>query len=432
MNTITESKLGGSQAWINWILATLYVVFVFTLQTGYAITNVSMSADLNLSVAQVGVIGSIYTWAFAVIQFGSGSIMDKLGSRWTIPIAAAIVTVGAFLFASSTGPIQLTIAQVFMAFGAAFGFVGAGFVGGQWFAPIKFGFMFALVQFVASLSAIAGQNIIGAFIQDTEWNQIIYAMAISGAVLTVIMFLVMRDPVRSDMQKDEWPGFKKFLDQLFEALGKVMAIKDSWVNAIIGGATFGSMLSLGVIWGPRYLIAAGHSESSAYTASAMMWLGLAISAPLFALCSDWMKSRKKVMFIGCFLQMLAIIIILARPTMGLNEAYVMFFIWGFMSGGSMLNFAIGADLVPIKLIGTASAFVNAVQFIVGGILMAIPGRVLAGTGLIARVQDQATHSAPIVGSVYDYQWALAILPISLALACFWFLFLKETYPEESS
>ena len=432
MNTSTESTLGGGQAWINWILATAYVVFVFTLQTGYAITNVSMSTDLNLSVAQVGVIGSIYTWAFAVIQFGSGSIMDKLGARWTIPIAAAIVTLGAFLFASATGPIQLSIAQVLMAIGAAFGFVGAGFVGGQWFAPIKFGFMFALVQFVASLSAIAGQNIIGAYIQNTAWDQIIYSMAIGGAVLTAIMFLVMRDPVRTDIEKQEWPGIKNFIDQLFEALGKVMAIRDSWVNAVIGGATFGSMLSLGVIWGPRYLIAAGNDEGSAYTASAMMWLGLAISAPLFALASDWMKSRKKPMFIGCFLQMIAIIMILSRPSMGLTEAYVWFFLWGFMSGGSMLNFPIGADLVPIKLIGTASAFVNAVQFIVGGILMAIPGRVLAGTGLIARVHDQATHSAPITGSVSDYQWALAILPISLALACLWFLFLKETYPKDST
>jgi MFS family permease len=197
-----QSQLGGKQAWINWILGTAYVVFVFTLQTGYAITNLAMSEDLGISAAQIGVIGSIYTWAFAVAQFGSGSIMDKLGARWTMPIAAAVVTAGAFLFASADGAAQLIVAQVLMALGAAFGFVGAGFVGGQWFAPIKFGFMFALVQFVASLSAIAGQNLIGAYIADTPWNTIIYAMAMGGAVLTVVMFIVMRDPVRDDMQQD--------------------------------------------------------------------------------------------------------------------------------------------------------------------------------------------------------------------------------------
>ena len=431
--TRNESILGGGQAWLNWVLATAYVVFVFTLQTGYAITNVAMSEDLTLTTAQVGLIGSIYTWAFAIAQFASGSIMDRLGARWAIPIASAFVTGGAFLFAGASGAVELCIAQVLMALGAAFGFVGAGFVGGQWFAPMKYGFMFALVQLVASLSAIAGQNAIGAFITDTAWDAIIRAMAFGGLALTIAMFVVMRDPVRSDMAERTWPGAKKFFDDLFTALGKCMALRDTWINALIGGATFGSMLSLGVVWGPRYLIAAGMPESDAYTISASMWLGLAISAPLFAKWSDFAKSRKLPMFVGCALQLVAIVVILSRPGMSTTEAYVWFFLWGFMSGGSMLNFPIGADLVPVSLIGTSAAICNAMQFVMGGILMAIPGRVLAGTGIIARVHDRMNDlGAPPTGTVSDYQWALAILPIALGLGCLLHLWLKETYPRDEA
>jgi len=76
MNETNISKLGGGQAWINWLLGVLFVVFVFTLQTGYAITNVAMSKDLGISLAQIGFIGTIYTWAFAIAQFASGSILD--------------------------------------------------------------------------------------------------------------------------------------------------------------------------------------------------------------------------------------------------------------------------------------------------------------------------------------------------------------------
>ena len=85
------SELGGRQAWINWILGVLFVVFVFTFQTGYAIASVGMREDLSLTVAQIGVIGSIYTWAFAVAQFVSGSILDRFGIRWVLPMAAAVV-----------------------------------------------------------------------------------------------------------------------------------------------------------------------------------------------------------------------------------------------------------------------------------------------------------------------------------------------------
>ena len=192
------------------------------------------------------------------------------------------------------------------------------------------------------------------------------------------------------------------------------------------------MLALGVVWGPRYLIAAGNDPTSAFSVSASMWAGLAISAPLFAKWSDIMKSRKKPMLIGCVLQLVAILGILMRPDMSITEAFGWFFVWGFMSGGSMLNFPIGADLVPVTLIGTSAAIVNAIQFVFGGILMAVPGRVLGGTGLVARIQHgvEQTPLAPGAGTVGDYQWALAIMPFTLLLACLLFFVLKETYPTE--
>lgn len=430
MTGTTKSVLGGALAWLNWVVVTFFVVMVFTLQTGYAITNVSITADLGLSLAQVGLIGSIYTWAFALAQFASGSMMDRLGSRKTIPFAAVLTTIGAFLFAGAAGPKQLVVAQVLMALGGAFGFVGAGFVGGQWFAPIKYGFMFALVQFVASLSAIGGQTAIGAFLsQGYNWSQIVYGMAFISLGLTVIMFLLVRDPVRSDLEQGGWPGIKAFIDGLFQSLGKCMAIRHTWINALIGGATFGSMLSLGVVWGPRYLIAAGMDEGTAFSVSAVMWLGLALSAPVFAKWSDLVMKRKLPMFAGCLMQLVAILGILMRPDMSPTEAYVWFFLWGAMSGGSILNFPVGADLVPVSLVGTSAAICNAMQFVVGGVLMAAPGRVLGGIGLIARVNERKTGvSGPLEGTVPDLQWALAILPITLFLALLLFVPLKETYP----
>ncbi|NOR70584.1 MAG: hypothetical protein GQ532_12965, partial [Methylomarinum sp.] len=79
-------------------------------------------------------------------------------------------------------------------------------------------------------------------------------------------------------------------------------------------------------------------------------------------------------------------------------------------------------------IGTSAAIVNAVQFIVGGLIMVIPGRVLSGTGLIARIGEVEAVATPTVN---DYQWAIAILPISLFMALILFFFLKETYPTQA-
>ncbi|WP_448217254.1 MFS transporter [Endozoicomonas sp. 2B-B] len=423
-----QSTLGGGQAWINWLLATAFVVFVFTFQTGYAITSVGMQEDLSLTVAQVGLIGSIYTWAFAVVQFSSGSILDRFGIRWVLPIAAGFVSVGGLIFANADGPKVLVLGQVLMALGASFGFVGAGFTGGSWFGAAKYGIMFCWVQFVASAAAIIGQRVLGSLVQELPWNNVLNGLALGGTALTAVMFIVMRDPTRKDQHLIPWEGGRKFLHDVVHAINEVASIPDSWINALIGGATFGTMLSMGVVWGPKYLMVAGMGQTDAFFTSSMMWGGLALGAPVWGWLSDTFRSRRKTMFIGCFLQLLTILFILLNPSMSPQQANIFFFAWGWMAGASMLNFPIAAELVEPHLIGTSAAVVNAVQFIVGGIIMAIPGRVLSGSGLVARIADIEGDAAQ---TVVNYQWALVCIPLILALACFLFLFLRETYPHES-
>ena len=431
MEVEMQPELGGFKAWVNWIIGVSFVVLVFTLQTGYAITNSHVAKDLSLTIAQVGLIGTMYTWVFAITQLASGSILDRFGTRWILPTACLVVSAGAFLFANSTGPEMLIAANMLLAVGASFGFIGAGFVGGQWFEPIKYGFMFSLVQFVASLSAIAGQRILGALIADVAWDQLINGLAFIGIAISVLMMLFLREPKRSASHTRKWEGFKQFVDALLDSLGKVISIRDTWINALIGGATMGTMLGLGVIWGPRVLMAGGMEQGEAFVASSMAWAGLAFGAPAFAWLSDILKSRVKPMAAGCGLQMVALVIGIANPEVSHSEASILFFIFGFMAGGSMLPFTIGSELVPPTLIGTSAAVVNATQFIVGGIMMAVPGRVLEGTGLIARVHEKSMGSELALGMnpVSDFQWALSIMPVTLAIALFLCLFLKETYPD---
>jgi len=91
------------------------------------------------------------------------------------------------------------------------------------------------------------------------------------------------------------------------------------------------------------------------------------------------------MFVACLLQLCVILIILIAPERSAEEFGVLFFLWGFAAAGSMISFTIGMELADRSHAGTSAALVNATQFIAGGILMAIPGRILAGSGLVAQV-----------------------------------------------
>jgi MFS family permease len=426
---MTKVALGGPRAWFVWCIAVSFVLLVFALQTGYAITNVYVADDLGLTLVQVGLLGSIYTWFFAIAQFASGSILDRIGARRVLPFAAALVTVGAFLFANAPNVWVLLLAQILLALGASFGFIGAGFVGGQWFEPAKYGFMFALVQLFASLAAVAGQNIINIAIQEYHWSYILNALAVGGVIIVLLMLAFLRDPLSKEEAQAQnlvWPGLRNFFTELVDNFNAVASIRDAWVNALIGGATFGSMLALGVVWGPRLMVAAGLDQAVANETISFSWFGLAIGSPVLAWLSDKLKSRKKPMAAALVLQVLVIVVVLFSPERSAGEFSVLFFIWGFAAGGSMIAFTIGMELADKALVGTSAAMVNATQFIAAGVLMAIPGRVLAGSGLIARVANIESQAAE---TLENYQWALIVYPLVLLFALFLFLFLKETYSE---
>ena len=87
----TQSQLAGAHAWWVWILSVAFVVFLFSVQTGYAIVSGNVQKDVGLSVTQVATIAATYTWVFALFQFYGGALLDQLGSRKVLPISIALV-----------------------------------------------------------------------------------------------------------------------------------------------------------------------------------------------------------------------------------------------------------------------------------------------------------------------------------------------------
>ncbi len=399
------------RAWACWALGTAFAILVFTLQTGYAITNEDVAGDLRLSLGQVGLVGTVYTWAFAVAQFFSGSLLDRLGARRVLPVACFVVALGALLFSRATGLGMLLAANVVTALGGSFGFIGAGFVGGQWFGAVRYGLMFSLVHFVSALSSLVGQRTLGSLIQSIPWDTLIAGISALAAGLGCLMLAILRDPSRSRPGTSEG---RSLLGGLLEDLRHVISVRQTWVNALVGGALLGTMLAVGVVWGPRLLEAAGMDRSKAIGVNSLVWAGMAFGAPVFAWLSHRWRRRRTALLLASALQLAALVLLLVQADSSAMEVSIWFFLFGFVAGASVLAFAVGAELVPTRLLGTSAAVVNATMFTVGGILMVVPGRMLEGGA----------------GTLADHQWAMAVIPGAAGLGLVLCLALKETFGQE--
>jgi MFS family permease len=412
----TEHAIGSAMAWWVWALSVTFVVFLFSFQTGYAIVNANVQKDIGLTVAQVGSIAALYTWAFAICQFFGGALLDRLGAHKVLPISIALVTIGIFMFANARSFEMLLLSQVVVAVGSCTGFVGAGYVGGKWFGMAKFSFMFGLVQVVAALTSAFSQNLIGLALDSMTWRALFNATAVFGIVLTIVGYIYIRDPkpVVADMSG----GIGEFFASVVKSMAEVARIGHVWVASLVGALAFGAMLALGVVWMPKLLQVHGLSESTANLGASMLWLGLAAGSAVVPYWSDMIRRRKLPIVLGNAVQLAALLGLLYISGLGATAAIVLCFIFGFANASHMLAFSTAADVVQPSQIGTSAAIVNGIMFILGGILISRPG-VRIGLGLEQGIEARSLDLA---------QYASLPLVVALVIALVISIVMKETYP----
>lgn len=406
-----HNRLGGPEAWFIWVLATIFVVWLFSIQTGYAIVSQDIQVSAGLSLGQISLAASIYTWVFAVAQFFSGALLDRFGLRPLMTVAVVLVTAGAFLYAATTNFGTLAAAQVVLALGSSFGFVGAGYVGGKWFDGAKYGLMFGLVQMCAAGGSAIAQPVIQGFLGVTTWQHLLYGFGSLGVLLIIGFVLFVRNPDTPE-GRPAADDDRNVLVGIVSDLAKCLANPNVLVSALFAGASFGTLLAVGVLWAPRVGEAHGASDGQSALLVAMAWLGLAVGSPVFNLVSNMWRSRKWPAFGGLLLQLAALCLFLYDPWHSQAAALVFMFGIGFFSGAHMLGFTISGESVPPKLIGSAAAIVNGFCFIIAGVLAAVPGWLLP--------------DHPTLG---DFQRDLMVMPIVLAVGAALVLLIKDTAPK---
>jgi hypothetical protein len=333
-----------------------------------------------------------------------------------LPAAIALVAAGVFVFANAGSYGTLLLSQVIVAIGSCTAFVGAGYIGGQWFGMAKFGVMFALVDLVSALTSAFALNIFEYVLGSTTWRTLFNAYGVVGLVLFGLSGIYIRNREPVPVAADKGRGFFASVIGDLASVGRVGHV---WIASIISAVSFGAMLALGVVWMRKLLMVHGLEPSTAGLVSSLLWFGSAAGNAVFPSWSTSIRSRKVPLIAGgggmlaCFLGLLYI------PTITTPLAAILCFVLGFSSASHMLTFSTVADVMKPSQIGTASAIVNGITFIVGGILISRPG-VRIGWGIDAGIEPKSLAIAQ-----YASVPLLAALVIAFALP----FLMKETYPK---
>lgn len=250
----TRYRQGGPMAWWVWILATVFVIYLFNIQTMFSDVQGDIQKHLSLDTWHLTLIAGTYTWAFALFQFFGGAFLDCFGSRRVMIPAFIFVTAGVFLYGIAESYTVILLAQVLMALGACCGFVGAGYIGGVWFGMAAYGTMFGYVQTLSSVGSAVQQPIIEALLKHMSYEQLFTYLGIIGVVLVVLAFIYMRNPQPVPVTRNPFKVVGNNLLQIFKK-------PQMWIAAMWGGIIFGLNLALGVVWVPKIFEHYGYGAS---------------------------------------------------------------------------------------------------------------------------------------------------------------------------
>ncbi len=403
------------QGWTALLMGALFYCYQFLVRVSPSVMTDELMLSFAVNASGLSFILMWYYFGYVGMQIPLGILMDRLGPRYIIAAGATLCAISTYFFSISTTPYLAGISRIFIGMGSACGYIGALKLGSQWFPRDKMPMVVGVTMALGTAGASIGGLPLNFLVESVGWQYSLYIIALAGILIgSGILLFVGKKP----HNKTETPADQHILQDLFTIIKKPQA----WVYAIFAMLMYLPLTLVGDLWGVSFLESKyGISENLATIPVLLMFVGVALGAPVFAWLTDWWSSRKKPMIFGTIMTLVIYMAIMYAPTLNYEIICILFFCAGFFFNGQPIAFTCICEIMPHHASGVAIGFVNMVVMSSGFIFLP-----LVGKALVALWDGIEKNGVPVY-SANTFQIALSVIPLCLALALILTKNIRETY-----
>lgn len=402
-------------------LGGLFYFYEYFLRIAPSVVKTELIYDFSINATLFGILSGSYFWAYTPLQIIVGVIVDKFSLRLILTTAVLCCTLGNVAFTITYNYDVALIGRFFQGFGSAFAFVCALKMAALWLPAERFALFTGLCAAFGFLGAAIGEYSLAYAVGHVGWRISLQGFTVMGIMLIIAFFIFLRFKPKPDPQHTHHSVVHKLTFAMaFTQLWNLIKQPYIWVAGIISFLIFLPTSVFAALWGISYLEKThGFTISQASSASAFIFLGWAIGAPIQGWLSSYLNSRIKLIFFNVLAATVLSVVILYITTIPHWGVCALLLMFGVCSSVQVLTFVMARDLCTTQTTGMAIAFVNTLSMAGGLIFQPGVGRLLDWSGNWQVVDGIRIYS------VLAYQKALALIPIALAIAAIIALFVRE-------
>ena len=409
--------------WVVWFIAALFYAYEFSQRVMPGIIAKPLMNSFHINASTLGSVDSLYFYAYAISQIFVGLILDKFGVKVCIAFACLVVAAGTFGFAHSHSVLVLGLARIAVGIGSAFAFVGCLKLAANWFPVARFALLVGLTNMLGTIGALFGEEPLSHLVQTLGWQESLVLSALVGVVITVLIVIVVSNNPKDSTKACELGFNVDCCSSLWRNLVSVLKSRQTWLISIYAGIMVAPVIAFAELWAVPFLEVSHHlAPHIAAQSNSLIFIGIAVGAPLNGLIAGWVKRRKLIMLIGNLVAIITLFIVIWDTQTNLWLTDLIFFLFGYFTSTMLLCFSINTQLHSMNKSGTVIAFTNMMIMIIGAIFQPVIGAILDVFGV---------SSSHIHYTSSDYHTALMILPIALIINLLLLAFIKEpAYPDK--
>lgn len=164
----------------------------YALRAINAVIAPALSADLQLSNADLGLLSSAYFVGFGSMQLPIGVWLDRYGSRRTEAALLLFGAVGSAIFASSSSLAGLWVGRALIGIGVSACLMAALKAYRVWYAPERQSQLASWMLVFGTVGALASTVPVALLLPLVGWRGVFWGMAVALLLSAVLVFLRLR------------------------------------------------------------------------------------------------------------------------------------------------------------------------------------------------------------------------------------------------